>query len=184
MNREQDIVFIQKLNEAYACIRHLKNHYLYDDVKQEIALLLWETQDYSNLHEIVVKAAKKVFGNEKKHHIIKFQPGRNKQGEEIEEDYYLVDPATLPQYGVRKSPVTKKMRKTVAEMVECNDLIYQIFNRKVAKNQKSDVLRRTKTCEDLLKVRGFGFSVSLQKFNHNCFRGMLKNVRTNANVQD
>ena len=181
MAREQNTIFMQKLKEAYEHIKHLKNHPLYDDVKQEIALLLWETQYYDNLQEIIVKAAKKVFGDERKHHIIRFKPGKNKKGEDIDEDYYLVDPATLPKYGVRKSPVTKTMRKTVAEMVECNDLIYQIFNRKVSNSRKSDVLRRTKSCEDLLKVRSFGFSVSLQKFNNNCFKGMLKNA-ANTNV--
>jgi len=181
MVKEQDIVFMQKLNEAYAYIKHLKCHTLYDDVKQEIALLLWENQSYDNLHEIVIQAAKKVFGSERKHHIIRFRPGKNKDGEDIDEEYYLVDQSTLPKYGVRKSPVTEAMRKTVTEMVECNDLIYQIFNRKVSNSRKSDVLRRTKSCEDLLKVRSFGFSVSLQKFNNNCFKGMLKNA-ANTNV--
>lgn len=112
-------------------IKKFRYNDLYDDMKQEVALYLWENKSYDNLKEAVKCAVKSFFANERKYKkILVFRRPKNQDGEDLDESYYLVDPSTLPQYGVRKSPVTELMRMKVTEICKSKVLIAQILNRK------------------------------------------------------
>ncbi len=161
------MTFDEKLVICYKMIEHLKYNQMYDDVKQEIALLIWENQENDDLKGIVMIAGKRIFGGEKKHKIVRVSNVRMQNGEEIEFD--PVDERTIEQGEVRKSPVTDEMRETVAKMAECNDLIKRIFKRKKISNIQ-------------INMANYGFSASIKNFQKQCFNGMLKNVRTNTNV--
>ena len=133
MDKEQEIVYFQKLDEAYILIKYLKYKYsyLFEDLKQEVALYLLEHQDYENIKESVRLAVRHFFTEERKYkRFFVFTKPTGKDGQEIDESYYLVDPATLPQYGVRKSPVTELMRMKVSDICKSKVLIAQILNRK------------------------------------------------------
>ncbi|MEE6207228.1 MAG: hypothetical protein VZR95_04150 [Alphaproteobacteria bacterium] len=162
------MTFDEKLAICYKMVEHLKHNQLYDDVKQEIALMIWENQDDEDLKRIVVMAGKRIFGGELKHHIIRKQTNsRDKDGNLI--DFEVVDESTVEQFGVRKSPVTDEMRETVADIAKCNELILKIFKRK------------RKKINEMLHIPNCGFSSTIKNFHKQCFKGMLKNV-TNTNV--
>ena len=152
--------FEEKLAICYKMVENLKSNQLYDDIKQEIALLILENPEDENLKKIVIMAGKRIFGAEKKHHVNQKQTNsRDKDGKIIE--YEVADESTFEQYGVRKSPVTTEMRETVAEMAKCNELISKIFKKK--------------------RMSNYGFSFSIKNFHTQCFNRMLRNA-TNTNV--
>lgn len=128
---DEKTVYFQKLDEAYSLIKKLRYSIFYEDIKQEVALYLWENKSYDNIKESVKLAVKNFFANERKYQkIFVFRRPKNQDGEDIDESYYLVDPSTLPQYGIRKSPVTELMRMKVSEICKSNVLVAQILNRK------------------------------------------------------
>lgn len=161
------MTFDEKLVICYKMIEHLRYNQMYDDVKQEIALLIWENQENDDLKGIVMIAGKRIFGGEKKHKIVRVSNVRMKNGEKIEFD--PVDERTVEQGEVRKSPVTDEMRETVADIAKCNELILKIFKRK------------RKKINEMLHIPNCGFSSTIKNFHKQCFKGMLKNV-TNTNV--
>ena len=128
---DEQTVYFQKLDEAYILLKKFRSYELYEDIKQEVALYLWENKNYADLKGQVVRALKIFFKEERKYKkFFVFRRPKNKDGEDIDESYYLVDPSTLPQYGIRKSPVTELMRMKVSDICKSNVLVAQILNRK------------------------------------------------------
>lgn len=57
---DEQTVYFQKLEEAYILIKKLRYNIFYEDIKQEVALYLWENKSYDNIKESVRFAVLKV----------------------------------------------------------------------------------------------------------------------------
>lgn len=116
-----------KLRKAYKAVEKFKANELFDDLKQEIAVSLWQNPN-DDLHNIILTARKKVFGDEAKHQRARAPHIYNDDGECVDDDLYYIDQTTVEQGEVRESPVTDEMKEKVAAMVTTRNLICRIFN--------------------------------------------------------
>lgn len=119
------MTFEDKLKQAYKYIDLLcKENQEKEDIKQDVALYLWEHQD-EDIKTVCREIKNKRLGDEYKHQRMRAKSIYNDDGECVDDDIYFVDERTV-EYNEEKSPVTDEQREKVYKLEECLQTIDKI----------------------------------------------------------
>lgn len=130
--------FDEKIKQAYSYLDvHCRNLQEIEDIKQDVALYLWEHQD-ENIIDVCIKIKKERLGDEYKHQRMRAKSIYNDDGECVDDDIYYVDERTI-EYNEEKSPVTEEQRETVSKMEKTLQAIDIIYTRNWIKGSEARI---------------------------------------------